>query len=355
MSCHPLRVGFLRILCLALLALIVCVPVHAADPGLSAADRNFPIQQAYLAWISEVSDAEMAASVSYVETLYGKDTSTMISLHSDFSKAKSAIGSIASQPALDNHTSLMQKTALAFNRETINQTTAHQGKISDLQSQIGRAVNANPYIAMKKDDYWVIRSTHQMDDFDTWVAQTQKTLDTLQVQGFPVTETQPYLTRFSSLKADMKSALDSRDFNKADTTALMIRNRSVEITDRIAALQGQVSQDETAAFRIDEADRVIARADRINRQLVEAILDIGAAEPALSKTKEDVKLAHGALNGGQPRLVSTQLQLIKKDYRDLASAYRDIAVSASLPEGMADILKATSISLEETADRIGES
>jgi glutamate racemase len=116
-----------------------------------------------------------------------------------------------------------------------------------------------------------------------------------------------------------------------------------------------VSEDKTAEFRIDEADRVIARADRINKQLTEQILDIGDADPVLYTMKADVKTAHVALNGGQTGLVSTQLTLIKKDYRDLAAAYRDIAVSASLPEGMADILKATSISLEFTADRIGES
>lgn len=354
MNCHPLRAGFYGILCLTLLAFISCVPVHAADLGPSAADRIFPIQQAHLAWMAEVSDVEMVASIAYVETLYGKDTSTMTSLHSDFSKAKSAIGSIASLPALNVHSSLMQKTALAFNRETINQTNANQGKITDLQAQIGKAVNANPYIVMKKDAYWVTRSTHQLDDFDTWVTEAQKTLDALQIQGFTVTGTQPYLDRFTSLKTDLKSSLDSRDFDRADTTTLMIRDRSQEITDRIATLQGQVSQDKTAEFRIDEADRVIARADRINKHLIEQILDIGAADPVLYKTRIDVKMAHVALNGGQTGLVSTQLILIKKDYLDLAAAYRDIAVSASLPAGMADILKATSISLEATADRIGE-
>jgi len=354
MNCNPLRAGYLGILCLALIVIIACVPVHAADYGSSAANSLFPIQQAHLAWMAEESDVEMIASISYVETLYGEDTSAMTSLHSDFSKAKSAIGSITSLPALDKHTSLMQKTALSFNRETINQTNAHQGKIGDLQAQIGKAVNANPYVAMKKDAYWTTRSTHQLDDFDTWVIQTQKTLDTLQTQGFPVTDTQPYLDRFASLKTDLKSSLDPKDFDRADTTALRIRDRSSEISDRVVALQGEVSQDKTAEFRIDEADRVISRADRINNQLTESILDIGAAEPVLSKTKTDVKMARGALNGGQTGLVSTQLLLIKKDYRDLAAAYRDIAVSASLPDGMADVLKATSISLEDTADRIGE-
>jgi hypothetical protein len=129
---------------------------------------------------------------------------------------------------------------------------------------------------------------------------------------------------------------------------------STDISHRITALQGEVSQDTTAEFRINEADRVIARAYLINNQLVEQILDIGAADPVLLKTKADVKLAHGALNGGQSRLVSTQLLLIKKDYRDLAAAYRDIAVSSILPEGMADTLKSMSITLENTADRIGE-
>ncbi|MFA6225620.1 MAG: hypothetical protein WC620_05430 [Methanoregula sp.] len=148
--------------------------------------------------MAEVSDVEMVASLTYVETLYGADPSTMTTLYSDFSKAESAIGSITSLPALDNQTSLMQDTVLAFNRETKNQINAHQGKTGDLQGQTGKAVNGNPYIAMKKDAYWATRSTHQLAAFDTWVIQIQKTLDTLQVQGFPVTGTQPYLDRFAS-------------------------------------------------------------------------------------------------------------------------------------------------------------
>ncbi len=353
---YPLiRTGYWALLCLALLVIITCIPVQAADPALSAGESIFPLQQAHLAWMAEVSDVEMVASIAYVETLYGADTGTMTSLHSDFSNDKSAVGSVTSLPALNNQTARMQKTALAFNRETINKTNAHQGKIADLKVQTAKAVNGNPYIAMKKDAYWATRSTHQLDDFDTWVTRTQKTLDTLRDQGFIVTDTQPYLNRFASLKTEVKSSLDAKDFDRVDATALRIRDRSSEISNRIAAIQGQVSQDTSAEFRIDEADRVIARAGRMNRQLVEQILDIGAADPALYKLKTDARLAHGALNGGQMGLVSTQLTLIKKDYRDLAAAYRDIAVSSILPDGMADSLKATSISLEATADRIGES
>ena len=152
---------------------------------------------------------------------------------------------------------------------------------------------------MKKDAYWATRSTHQLDDFDTWVAQTQKTLDTLQAQGYTVTDTQPYLDRFASLKTDLKSSL----MQKISTGLIPLRLRSGiaprEISNRIVALQSQVITDTTAEFRIDEADRVIARADRLNNQLVKQILDIGDAEPVLSKTKTDVKMARGALNGGQ--------------------------------------------------------
>lgn len=355
MSFPWMRAGYRGILCLALIALITCLPVQAADSGVSAADSIFPVQQAYLGWMAEVTDVQMVAALSYIETLYGADTSTLASLHAEFSQAKFTIGSVASLSALSNQTLRMQKTALAFNREAVNQTNAHSGKMADLQAQTGRAVNGNPYITMKKDAYWTTRSTHQLADFDAWVIQTQKVLDTLNARGFPVTDTQPYLDRFASLKTELKSSLDSKDFDRADTTILRIKDRSSEITRRITTLQGQVSEDTTAVFRIDEADRVIARAGRINKQLVEQILDIGAAEPALYNLKADVKMAHGALNSGQTGLVVTQLTLIKKDYRDLAAAYRDIAVSSALPDGMADILRSTSISLDAASDRIGDS
>ncbi|MHB8164428.1 MAG: hypothetical protein ACYDDV_08765 [Methanoregula sp.] len=355
MNRHPLQAGFLVLFCLALLTITTCIPVHAADPGPSADDRILPIEKAHLAWMAEVSDVEMVAAIAYVETLFGKDTSGMTSIHTDFSKAKSAIGSITSLSELDNHTSLMQETARLFNQETMDQISTHQGKPENLKAQISKAVNANPYIAMKKDAYWSTRSTYHLDEFDAWVSDTQNTLNILQAQGYPVSDTSPYLVRFASLRTDLKASLNTKDFDRAESTAVMIRDRSSEITDRIAALQTQVTTDTTADFRLGEADRVIARADRVNPQLVKQILDIGDAEPVLSKLKIDVKQARGAQNGGQSGLVYNQLQLIKKDYRDLAAAYRDIAVSASLAPGMADILKAMSYSLEETANRIGES
>ncbi|MEI7856376.1 MAG: hypothetical protein WCH85_02615 [Methanomicrobiales archaeon] len=355
MSLPLMRAGYRGILCLALIVLITSLPVQAADSQVSAVDSLFPVQQAYLDWMAEVSDVQMVAAISYIETLYGADTGTLVSLHAEFSQAKSAIGTVTSLPALSNQTLRMQKAVLDFNRETINQTNAHAGKMADLQAQTGRSVNSNPYIAMKKDAYWTTRGTHQLADFDAWVIQAQKVLVTLQAQGFAITDTQPYLDRFASLKTDLKSSLDSKDFDRVDATALRIKDRSTEITRRIATLPGQVSLDTTAAFRIDEADRVIGRAGRINKQLVEQILDIGAADPALYNLKADVKMAHGAQNSGQTGLVVTQLTLIKKDYRDLAAAYRDIAVSSALPEGMADILISTSITLDAASDRIGES
>jgi hypothetical protein len=68
-----LRPGYRFILCLALLVVFTCLPAHAADPETSAI-ASLPVQQAYLAWMAEVSDAEMVATISYVETLYGADT-----------------------------------------------------------------------------------------------------------------------------------------------------------------------------------------------------------------------------------------------------------------------------------------
>ena len=353
MNCFPLRVVYPGMACMVFLAIVACVPVQAADP-LPTAESLFPLNQTHLAWMAEIADVEMVASITYVDTLIGKNTSTMLSLHDDFRNAKLAVSSIASRPALVTQTSLMQKTVLLFNQETKNQIAAHQGNTGGLQVQIHNALNADSTVALKKDAYWAIRSARQLDDFDRWVIRTQKTLDTLQTRGYPVTDAQLYLDRFTGLRTDLKSSLDAQDLNNADVTALTIRGRSLEIADRIAALQEQVPQNTTAAFRIDEADRVIIRADRINNQLVEQILDIGAAEPVLSRTKTDVNLARSALKGGQAGTVSTQLQLIKKDYRDLAAAYRDIAISASLPEGMAEVLKTTRIALEDTADRIGE-
>ena len=125
MHCHPLRAGYRAILCLAFLAIIACVPVHAADPGQSVADSIFPINQAHLAWMAEVSDVEMVAAISYIETLYGADTGTLTSLHANFTKAKSDIGSVTTMPALASHTNLMQKMAVSFNRETMNQINAY--------------------------------------------------------------------------------------------------------------------------------------------------------------------------------------------------------------------------------------
>ncbi|MEI8331059.1 MAG: hypothetical protein WCF90_05355 [Methanomicrobiales archaeon] len=58
--------------------------------------------------------------------------------------------------------------------------------------------------------------------------------------------------------------------------------------------------------------------------------------------------------GGHSGLIATLMTHIKKDYRDLAAASHDITVSSILPEGMADLLRVTSLTLEAASDKIGD-
>ena len=54
----------------------------------------------------------------------------------------------------------------------------------DLTQNVRAATTNNPYIDQKKADYWNLRKTNQLADFDAWVVIPQETLDALIKLGY---------------------------------------------------------------------------------------------------------------------------------------------------------------------------
>ena len=119
--------------------------------------------------------------------------------------------------------------------------------------------------------------------------------------------------------------------------------------------QQQVPDDSRIRFLLEQADRAVGKADQLNTDTTMVILDIGAAEPALSRLKTDIRATRLLLNAGRLETAKKNLILIKKDFTDLAQGYRDIATSANLPADLSGSLRAIAITLDNAADQIGGS
>ncbi|MDD1687403.1 hypothetical protein [Methanoregula sp.] len=342
---------FLIFACLVAVAALLVLPVAAADT--TPALHTVGIRQAHLAWTALDKDVEMNAAVTYCGTLYGSDTTTMSRLLAEFRAEEARIPSAATGKELDMLIAEMRTTTGQFRSETWTVMTKGQGKWDDLEAQIAKARDNNPYIQEKKDTYWAVRKASQLADFDAWVDNGQQILDTLKAGGYDTTSAQRALDVFSSKRPEVEAALTARSELAVQSAGQQILPLSQEFNTKLALVQNQVPDSIRLQFFIDQADRAVGLADGINTELVPIMLDIGDAEPVLSKTKTDLTTARKVLATGNLESTKVPLRLVKKDLVDLAEAYRNIRVSVSLPAALSTELETMVIRLENTADTMG--
>jgi len=294
----------------------------------------------------------MGAAVTYIYPLYGTDTSKLTSLVADFKKQEALIPATTTRAGFDNITGEMRAITAELRNETAVQMTNGYGDSNALSSKVGAATTNNPYIRAKEDLYWNTRKTNQLRDFDAWVKGTQGSLDTLKKQGYNMTAAQRTLDVTASKRPDLVEALESRSEARISTINAVILPLTQEAGLQVTDAQGQVSDAEKMEFLIEQGYRAVARADSINRDLTVILLDIGPAETTLKKTKVDLAATKTLLATGNLPMAGTPLSLVRKDFRDLSMAYRDIANTADLPPDLTTTLRSLVITLDNTADQI---
>lgn len=342
----PLIAGFI------LLALLCCT-VSAADNTPASSTNGIATRQAHLAWTALTKETEMKTAITYVNTLFGTDTTNMSADLAAFQAEEASIPATASDADLSSLIADMKDTTALFRNETSVQVTVGQGKWDELDRQIGAATANNPYLIDKQNAYWNTRSTGTLADFDAWVENSQQVLDGLKSNGFDTTTAQRTLDGISFDRPDIQSALGSRSETAIASASQQLLAQTQAFSGQVTAVQEQVPESIQQQFFIDQGYRVVERADKVNNDLTMILIDIGPADPALSQTKTDLASARNVLSTGNFGAARTPLRLVRKDLVDLAQAYRDTAHSADLPPALSAELNSMAIRLDDTADQMG--
>jgi hypothetical protein len=335
---------------LLVLVALLCLPVTALDNA--TAQHNVEIRQAHLAWTALDLDVEMNAAITYCGTLYGADTSGMSALLAQFREEETLIPSAATNEEVDALVADMTNTTSLFREETFVVVTRGQGKWEDLNIQVLAAKENNPYILNKREAYWSVRKANQLADFDAWVKDGQQKLDALKTMGYDTTAAQRALDVFSAKRPAVQAALTSKTELTILTISPQVLSLSEDFSRKLAAAQEQVPDSMRLMLLLDQADRAVVRADRINTDLVPYLLDIGDADPVLSRTKKDIAASRKILNTGNLGATRTEMVHVQKDLVDLAQAYRDVAHSIALPAEFSLELNTMVLRLDDAADQM---
>lgn len=341
------------ILCAGLvLAALLCLPAAASDN--TTIQHTVEIRQAHLAWVALDEEVEMNAAVTYCSTLYGADTTELSRILSEFRTEEARIPSASTRTDLASLISGMRNTTALFRIELSTVMSAKQGNYDALGRQIAAAKLNNPYIQMQKDNYWTVRKANHLSDFDTWVSEGQQSLDTLKSRGYDTTTAQRALDVFSAKRPDVQAALASRSDTTIDAMNRQIGPLSEDFIAKLIVIEEQVPDSGRWNYLIQQGDRAVAEADRINRALTPLLIDIGDADPVLARTKTDLNTARRILGSGNLEATKVPLKLVQKDFTDLAQAYRDIRSTAALPGTLSDELNTMALRLDETAGTMRE-
>lgn len=337
--------------CIVLMFLLV-LPVTAAE-NLSAM-HNIEIRQAHLAWTALDKEVDMRAAIAYCGTLYGSDTTSLRGLLEEFLEMEARIPSAATDREVDALIADMRNTTEKFRADTLDVMTKGQGKWDALNSEVSAVKNNNPYIQAKQDAYWAVRKENNLADFDAWVRDGQQHLDGLKSRGYDTTSAQRALDVFSSKRPDVEAALKTKAETAIQSVNQQILPLSEQYIQKFAAVQQQVPDSIRFGFFIEQGNRAVELADRINFALVPVMIDIGEAESILAKTKTDLAAARNVLNTGNLGAAKAPLILVRKDFIDLAQAYRDIARTVVLPGNLSEELNTMAFRLDYAADQMGE-
>jgi len=341
-----------RILVLLLLTGCLMTPAIAASVDDPPAGNHIAVRQAHLDWVALEKDVEMNAALTYVSTRYNTNTTYLAGLLAAFRQVEARIPAASTDGDIDRIIADLRLITRLFRDEGEVQMGIGHGSWGELNSQILLATANNPYITEKKNLYWNTRTKGQLSDFDTWAQEGQEELTSLKARGYDTTKAQRALDVTNAKRPELLAALESRNEERINAAADLVLSLSRDYVSSIDEIRHQVPDDARIRFLLEQADRAVGKADRLNTDTTVVILDIGAADPSLSRLKDDIQTTRFMLNAGRLETAKKNLLVIKKDFTDLAQAYRDIASSANLPPDLSGALSAMAVTLDNTADQM---
>jgi len=331
-------------------AVVLCAPVMAAASSPAADDTG--IRQAHLAWSALETGTDMNAAIAYCGTLYGSDTSNMSRLLAEFQAEEALIPEADTGARIDTLIAMMRNTTGKYRTDTYAVMTRGSGNWDRLALQMSAAKADSPYIPEKKNTYWTVRKESQLEAFDAWVRDGQELINSLNSAGYDTTAAQRALAVVSARRPDLVTALASKTELAVQSVNRQILPLSEEFVLAVAEAQEQVPDSVRLQFFVDQGERAVGLADRVNYDLVPYLVDIGAADPVLTRTKTDLASAGNVLGTGNLGAAKAPFRLVQKDFADLALAYRDVLHSTDLPDGLSEELTTLALRLDDLASQM---
>ncbi|WP_321506136.1 hypothetical protein [uncultured Methanoregula sp.] len=347
------KIRFWSIVAILFLAVSLAVPAGAAD--ITPSDHHIAVRQAHLAWTALETELQMNAALTYASTLYNTNTARMAGLLAEFRDAEAQIPAARTDAEVDSIILNLRKITRQFQSEVSAQMSAGQGSSNELGRQISLATSGNPFTEEKKNLYWSMRSSGQLSDLDSWAGAAQAELTSLNARGYDTTKAQRALDLTTAKRPELQSAFELKDEVKVNAACNTLYSLSSEYVARAGEIQQQVPDDARIWSLLDQADRIVGKADRLNTDTTMVILDIGAADTDLSRLKTDIVATKRLIVAGKLESAKKSLLVIKKDYTDLAREYRGIASTTNLPADLSEALNMMAVALDNAADRMGES
>lgn len=346
MMIHRIRItALMGMLVLAMLA----VPfAAAAENSYPVMDNNVDSQKAHLTWKAAVRETEMTASVGYVATLNGTSTATLDSLVSQYTGQEAQIAGLSTHIGLNNLLRDMNQVNVQFRHELRAQMKNGKGRAAELKAQVDAAVQSNADLASLENTYWSMRTTNELENFDTRVERAASSLTVLKAKGYDTTAAQAKLDEIKAQRPLLESALNSHDRTQIQAVQQQILTLSQQLAQIVKDLQVQVPQEKKIQFHISEGNRAVARADMVNADLKSLGIDTTSAEQYTAAAKTDLAAAQSSLDAKDLTGAQASLDTAKADLKSLAQAYRDIAKRFQDDAATAATLSSTAQALDST-------
>jgi len=315
-------------------------------------ENQFAVRQAHLAYLAAKEEVGMQAMIRYIASSNGS-TGTLTSLMGKADTSARVISSTGSDTVLDSELENLRGITLSFRGETDQQVQVIGGNPDELRANVLSAVDGSSQLQQLLDNYWQVRETTELADFDLRVTRAQETLGTLLENGHEITPAQEKLEEIVTMRTELATALRARNNAGIELAHKKIHATSIEYARIIGSIRTTASTDTRIGQTIDQGIGVMTRSAMVNANLDHSGIDTTRAEDFVTQGKLQILTAQNQSEDRDAEGTRASLSEFRNTLKALRDTYRGILVNEDLPQTTAQGVLSVAQSLDVTAAQIG--
>ena len=339
----------IRKLILAMVLAAFIMPMALAAENASISDMQTEMRIAHLELMTSVKQIEMGAAVSYINEI-GGNSSKLSELLDKFSNQSAKISNMSSASDIDSAVKDLKSTVSSFKTEARKQIDANNGKILDLASRIENATSQkSAEIKDAEDNYYTLNKANSLAILDKRVDSAQKSLDKLNQSGLDVSDMQEKLDDVSSLRTELKSALEKRNDSLLESVDNQILNLSKELQNLTSSGQAEAAEKTKLDFWMNTGDRISKSVKTAISELKDEDINVTALEDANDRIKDNLDDTEKALEKDDAKKAKTALKDLKANLENVSASYKEIA---GMKKGASNVMKGKLEALNAALDKV---